>query len=111
LSGAAGITRKQLNELLAGSEDDVVEAASSIENGTFVGRRAVATASNQSAESGGVVPADSSLHGLQQSELSIERMTDDFLSELQKLAGNSSADLKKALRVSIDRLEGFYSRM
>ena len=111
LSGAAGITRKQLNELLAGSEDDVIATASSIENGTFEGRGSVATASNQSVEGDDGVPGDSSLNGLQQSELPIERMTDDFLSELQKLAGNSSADLKKALRVSIDRLEGFYSRM
>ena len=39
LSGRAGISRKQLREFLAGAENDIIDVAVSIEDGTFESRR------------------------------------------------------------------------
>jgi len=106
LSGAAGITRKQLNELLTGSEDDVVEIAAKIEDGTFESRKTVAQTPNEKVKDIGQSGAAQPL------SVVFNAMADRFNMGLQELSGNyDSAELKEMLRLHIDRLEDIFRQM
>ena len=106
LSGAVSITRKQLGELLAGSEDDVADIAASINDGTFERRRSVVPAQNGDDYSAGQAS------GKLPPEEAFAKLASSFLSELQALIRNyDSVEVKTALRFHIDKLEDLYSRM
>jgi hypothetical protein len=107
LSGVTGITRKQLKELLAGSDEDIRETASRIDDGTFEKPkpdRSRSSEADSSADSGNVeknpLNAD------------IIKTTGDFHSSFLRLTMDTdTAGLKAALRTHINALEEFYSRM
>ncbi|MCL2437285.1 MAG: hypothetical protein FWD00_04535 [Clostridiales bacterium] len=100
------ITRKELRALLSGSEGDITDVATSIENGTFEEERAAARAAVQEN------PVELILSGIRTLNAAINRVSDDLPSELQSIAGSSDkTELKTALRSHIDMLEDLYRLM
>jgi len=97
------ITRKELRALLSGSEDDITDVATSIENGTFEEERAAARAAVQEN------PVALILSGIRTLNAAISRISDDFPSELT--GSSDKAELKMALRSHIDMLEDLYRVM
>jgi len=104
LSGETRISRKQLQELAAGKEDDVIRIVEQIQDGTFErGSRGTST-SDDDADSGGTNPA-----GMQPWEREFGKMTDDFRYKLRGLAKTEDTTaVRSALRLYIDMLEGLY---
>jgi len=106
LSGAIGITKKQLNELLAGSEDEISDIASKIQDGTYDRRTTSASASNRDDGEANHINATKSLNA------AFTGITNRFYLELQALLRNyDTAELKEALRLHISILEDMHSRM
>ena len=107
LSGETKITRKQLKELMAGSDEDIEDTASRIVDGTFV---------KQKPEKAAPVEA-SGLDGsgndwTDSMDAAVLAATGEFYSNLQRLVGShDGAELKNAVRASIDILEGLHSRL
>jgi len=97
------ITRKELRALLSGSEDDITDVATSIENGTFEEERAAVRAAAQEN------PVALILSGIRTLNAVISRVSDDFPSELT--GSSDKAELKMALRSHIDMLEDLYRFM
>ena len=107
LSGAANITRKQLQELSGGSDADIGFVAASIEEGTFERKGPVKPGSAKEADLG-----DQAQDGKNPFSPAISRLTDGFRSSLRRLTKDSDApELKGALRVYIDALEGLHRQM
>ena len=99
------ISRKRLRELSAGPEDDIIEVALEIENGTFGISEPITSASAEER-----VPIDSIPGEFLQLEQEFNRVADDFRLELQGLlrSGDASA-LQPIFRVFIDTMEGLYN--
>ena len=111
LAGKTRISRRQLQELAAGANDDVVEIAISIENGTFEKRRSAQTKPLDGVEN----RTDNSFPDFEAGlpfDAVIDRMTETFFSDLQRYAKASGhVDFKETLRSVLDRLEGLYLRI
>ena len=107
LSGETRITKKQLKELMAGSDEEIEETALRIGDGTFVKQKPEKAAP---VEASGL---DESGNDLEDSfDVAVLAVTEEFYSNLQKLVGNhDGAELKNALRASIDILEGLHSQL
>jgi len=100
------ISRKELRELLAGSEENIAKVAAKIENGTFEEERAAVRATEQES------PVELILSGIRTLNAAISRVSNDLPSELQNIAGSSDkTELKTALRSHIDMLEDLYRLM
>ena len=107
LSGAASITRKQLQELSGGSDADIEFVAASIEEGTFERKW---SAKPDSAKE--TVSDDQTQAGENAFNPVISRLTDGFCSSLRRLTKDSDTPkLKKALRAYIDTLEDLHKQM
>jgi len=107
LSGEIRISRKQLQELAAGTEDDVTRIAEQIQDGTFEGGRRTSSASDSSTIDGGANTTD-----MQPWEREFGKMTDDFRHTLRGLAkSDDTTTVRSALRLYIDMLEGLYENM
>jgi len=107
LSGAAGITKKQLNELLSGTEENITEIAAKIEDGSLERRRAAAPASDSIGDT--VERFDAGPSPL---ETEIKRMTDAFLSDLRGISGSATVEeLRAALKSHIADLEGLLGQI
>jgi len=101
LSGATSITKKHLNDLLSGSEEDIVDIAAKIEDGSFERRRAASQVSDKGDGHSG--PDDAGQLPL---AVAVRRITDVFLSELCALSGDATAEeLRTALKSHIVCLE------
>jgi len=139
LSGDTGITKKRLNELIRGIDEDIAETAASIENGTFEKKKpaspvpAVADGGDfggggsggggsggsdfGGGGSNGIRLADGTLDGTALAQLdplhaAAIRLSDDFISDVYRLARvNNNAGLKKEIRIFIESLEDVYGRI
>ena len=96
LAGTTGITRKQLNEVLAGSEDDILDISSRIEGGTFEKKKPQKQADALSVD---------------HVNAGIMKITDDLYSDFRSTAIGGGAELKTALRSYIDSLEVLYRKI
>ena len=91
LSGKAGITRKHLNELLSGAEEDILETAVKIEEGTFERIRPVSMMPiDEDAIASGIVDFDPLY-------MAIIKLSDNFNSDLRRLTGHGSAEELRAV--------------
>jgi len=107
LSGDVSITRKHLNELLAGSEEDILETATKIEEGSFERKRPANSASNGG---GGFNGLD--LAGLEPLYAAIIQLSDGFSSDLRRLVKvSNAAGLKTTIRSFITALEDLYGQL
>jgi len=107
LSGAASITRKQLQVLSDGSDADIELVASSIEEGTFE-RKGTAKTGSVKEE----VFDDQIKTGENPFNSAISRLTDEFCSSLRSLTKDSDApELKRTLKAYIDALEDLHGQM
>jgi len=107
LSGETKITKKQLKELAAGTEDDVTRIIEQIQDGSFEGGRKPSSTSDSNNTNGGINPA-----GMQPWEREFGKMTDDFRHKLRGLAkSDDTAAVRSALRLYIDMLEGLYENI
>jgi len=115
LSGEINITRKKLNELLEGSAQDILETATSIEDGTF--KRASSPKPAPLADSGvdyAALTADSgvdyaALTGLKPVHAALMKALDDMYYDLRRLTKDSdSPALKLSLRACIESLADLY---
>jgi hypothetical protein len=107
LSGKTKITRKQLKELAAGTEDDVAQIVEQIQDGTFKGGRRNSSTSDSGTADNVTNPAD-----MQPWECEFGKMTDDFRHKLRDLAKNDDTPaVRSALRLYIDMLEGLYKNI
>jgi len=104
LSGDTKITRKQLRELAAGTEDDVTQIVEQIQYGTFMGGRKNLPSPESSTNVGEINPSN-----IQPWEREFGKMTDDFRQKLRTMAkSNDTTAVRSALRLYIDMLEGLY---
>jgi len=107
LSGETGITKKHLNELISGIDEDIAETAAKIENGTFEKKKPVSPAvANGSGLNG---DAHAELDPLQ---VAVITLSNDFNSDVYRLAkDNNTAGLKTVIRFFIEALEDVYEQM
>jgi len=107
LSGETKITRKQLKELAAGTEDDVTRIVEQIQDGTFKGGRRASSTSDGVTADGGENSDD-----MQPWEIEFSKMTDEFRSVLRTHAKtDDTASVRKALRSYITMLEDLYKQI
>jgi len=107
LSGETKITRKQLKELAAGTDDDVARIVEQIQEGTFEGRRRGSSPPDGDKTDDGINIAE-----MQPWEREFGRMTEDFRHKLRDLAkSDDTAAVRSALRLYIDMLEGLYQNI
>jgi len=107
LSGEAGITKKHLNELLSSPEEDVIETAVQIENGTYERKRPAALTPTKDNS-----PDNSALAELSPVNAAIVRTADAFNADVRRLAtGSSAAELKTTIRSFIATLEGLHAQL
>ena len=107
LSGETKITRKQLKELAAGTEDDVTRIVEQIQDGTFEGRRRASSSSDGGAVNDGTISV-----GMQPWEIEFGKMTDEFRHVLRTHAKtDDTASVRKALRSYITMLEDLYKQI
>jgi len=124
LSGATNITKKQLNELLSASEQDIVETATRIEDGTFTRTSSIGPDSQEGGGSGGRGGDDrdigdgytdnSGRDGAVVSPLnvSVSKAMDDFYVVLRRLTKvDDTPELKLALKACIDALSDLFMQM
>jgi hypothetical protein len=112
LAGRIRISRKELRELLAGSEDELTDVAIKIENGTFETDRAAARTLAELENAEQENPVALILAGIKSLNAAISKLSDDLPSELQGITDNSDkAELKTALRSHIDMLESLYKHI
>jgi len=101
LSGVTKITKKQLKELLSGTDDEIMELAAKIEDGSFERRKPrtqVSDTDSDQAENVKATPLPL--------EVEVKRMTDAFFSELRTTSGSATAAQQKAaLQSHISNLE------
>jgi len=107
LSGKLNITRKRLNELLNGPENELIDTAARIEDGTYWRKKA------QKAH--GVAPAAPLITSYDEqsppSEILI-RITEGFLSDLHRFVNEGcETELRKALKAYIEVLADLHSNM
>jgi len=109
LAGEVGIESKVLKGLLALPNDDVVELATTIEEGTYEKRRP----EQPEAAGGGNPPLlDAGSVGLQPIQVDILSVTDRFSAELRKYALiGDTVEMKAAIKVYISVLEDLYSQL
>jgi len=107
LSGETSITKKYLNELISGIDEDIAETAAKIENGTFEKKKPASP-----------VPSDgSSLNDAALAELNllhkaVIKLSDGFNSDVYRLAKDSdTTGLKTVIRFFIEALEDIYRQM
>jgi len=106
LSGEAGITRKHLNELLSGAEEDIAETVAKIEEGTFERKRPVGSVPEDRDSAAHVFVIFDPLHS------AIIKLSNEFILDIQMLAGNSNGEgLKATIRSYIDALEDYYEQI
>jgi hypothetical protein len=109
LSGATGISRRRLQELATGPQEDLEEIATSIEDGTFdlsadrQGRVRVATPDKGGPEA----PVHDVMELL---NTAIAKMADYFNTQ-QPASGDDAAGLRARLRSHIDMLEDLYRQI
>ena len=97
LSGDTRISRKQLRELSRGAEAEVAAVTESIKDGEFErGKPKV------------LRPVSQPVPVFLEPEMIISKMIEDFYYELQSYTAGEAVGLKEALRMAIERLEGFY---
>jgi len=107
LSGKTRISRKQLRELAAGSEEATAEVATSIEEGTFAQKKPGAPEAD-----GGSEPVNSDHAETLQIEKEFNRLTSIFSSELRNHAkSGDKVALRSAIRSYIDMLENMYKNI
>jgi len=101
LSGAAGITRKQLKELLTGTEEEISDIAAMIEEGPLERRRPKVSEADEDRD-----PAEHFVTDPSPLETAVKRLTDTFLSELRANSGSATAaEQRAALKSHIADLE------
>jgi len=114
LSGQTGITRKHLRELMVGDEEQLVEMARKIEDGTFERpkpERSIPVNESDSESQTTYTPytPNAKTHPL---HAIIFKETEDFSVVLQKITNDSKAlQLKTTLRSHIDILESLYLQL
>jgi len=91
LSGAAGITRKQLKELLTGTEEEVSDIAAKIEDGSLERRKPRVSDADPNKD-----PAERFATDPSPLETAVKRLTDTFLSELRAKSGSATAAQQRA---------------
>ena len=107
LSGETSITKKYLNELISGINEDIAETAVRIEKGTFEKKRSISQ----------ILADGSALYGAAHAELdplhaAVIKLSNDFNADLQKLVKDSdTAGLKTVIRFFIEALEDVYEQM
>ena len=107
LSGAAGITKKQLKDLLSGTEEDITKIAVKIEAGPLERRRTAGSAAASDSEAAEHFDA-----GQSPLETAVKRLTDSFLSKLRGFSGNATAEeQREALKAHITELENLLSQI
>ena len=106
LSGTTHITRKQLQELSAGTQEDVSAVIEEINEGTFISRRPGTPLSS-------VTGQDSTdTDNMQPWEREFSNMTDEFRSVLRGYANTEDTTvIKTALRQYIETLEDLYKNL
>jgi len=107
LSGAAGITKKQLKDLLSGTEEDITKIAVKIEAGPLERRRTAGSAAASDSEAAERFDA-----GQSPLETAVKRLTDSFLSKLRGFSGNATVtEQREALKAHITELENLLSQI
>ena len=107
LSGETKVTRKQLKELMAGSDEDIEDTASRIVDGTFVKQKPEKAAPVEATG-----PGETGNGREASMDAAVLAATEEFYAKLQKLVGSSGgADLKKALGASISVLVSLHSQL
>ena len=115
LSGKTNITRKRLNELLHGSESELINTVSEIEGGTFE-RKKTQKMSGASTASPHNTRKDSYSFTSQEEQKPLNeiiiRITEGFLSDLHRFVSEGGEEeLRKALKAYIDVLEDIHRQM
>ena len=106
LSGATRINRKHLQELAAGTEDDIIDVAMRIDDGTFERRKAANPATPESMD---LESLPDEMHPL---TYDIIKVTSAFNADLQRLTqGSDATQLRTTLRSHIETLEGLYGQI
>jgi hypothetical protein len=100
-SGKARISRRYLQDLATGSEDDVAETVARIFTGTYQRNvRRMPTLSE------GGIPGGYDFSEMRQMESDVKRITDALNSEFRSLSRNGDAEaLRSAMRSYIEMLE------
>jgi len=106
LSGTADISRKHLQELMAGAQEDILDTAKKIEAGLFEKPR------NIRSEPSGTYSSDNPDAEPNLITSLIINTTDYFIKALHKLTSiNDTPELKTTLRTHIEVLESLYSQL
>jgi hypothetical protein len=104
LSEEVAITRKELGKLSSLPNEEMETIVATIEDGTY---KRKAAAPPKAVGAGGL--ADSIIAAMQQLDMVISNMTNDYNSVLNELSKHSEkAELKTAIRSHIDALENLY---
>ena len=104
LSGKTRISKIQLQELAAGSKEDVSAVIAQIEDGTHVSRR---TGVGNSGGAG--MPGDVDIYDMQPWEMQFVKMTEEFRTTLRSQAKIDDTEAVKAsLKQYIGMLEELY---
>ena len=106
LSGEATLTKKHLQELAKGEDENVTAIASEIAEGTYAKRKPATPADKQGGGASG--PPDKNALPLKPA---IDQSVKDFQSDLRKLtSSDDAAKLKTTLRTFINTLEALYKQ-
>ena len=107
LSGETSITKKYLNELITGINEDIAETADRIEKGTFEKKKPASPIPADGSKSDGAALAElNPLHA------AVIKLSDGFSADLYRFAKNSdTAGLKTVIRLFIEALEDVYEQM
>ena len=124
LSGEVSIDKKVLEGLSSGSREDLVELATKIEDGTYEKKRpaTVAVKADEGSDPPGAlsvvhVPSvpesgETDHMSVQQIETAAAQLMDDLFYQLQKYSNQgNAAELKTALRIYINLLEGLLRKV
>ena len=107
LSGDVSISRKQLRELAAGSDDDVNEIAAKIDDDTFKSKASERVETPKSMES--FSPVTSKPDPI---IVTLLKTTENFYNDLLRLSrDNSAIDLKPVIKFFIDELKDLYEQI
>ena len=107
LSGKLNITRKRLNELLNGPENELIDTAARIEDGTFERKKAQKIKSVHL-----VSPYKTSDYEPSPPSEILIRITEGFLSDLHRFVSEGGeSELRKALKAYIEVLADLHSQM
>ena len=107
LSGETGITRKHLNELLVGSEEDIVETASKIGEGTYEKKKHVNPPTVEEDNLN-----DPAVEEMCPMSADVIKLSEDFISSVHRFSKESDvAGLKMIIKFYIIALEELYEQM